>query len=149
MLHVQLIHELSHEVHALQHHVQKLMSREIVHDHDHLFLLGSMRAEARVASFLVNLLTRLHARGQAQDALLLRMTREEIGSYLGLTIETVSRCLSKMVKSGVITVDQRSVRVLQPAALHYLAEHEDAPVCQQPVLPSHAAHPPVSSSPAQ
>jgi CRP/FNR family transcriptional regulator len=112
-----------------------------VHDHNHLFLLGSMRAQARVASFLVNLLTRLHERGQAQDELLLRMTREEMGSYLGLTIETVSRTLSKLAKSGVIAVNQRKVRVLQPEALHYLAEHEDAPVCRQPVLPSHALHP--------
>jgi CRP/FNR family transcriptional regulator, anaerobic regulatory protein len=139
VLHVQLINDLSHEVHALQHHVQKIMSREIVHDHDHLFLLGSMRADARVATFLLDLLTRLHARGQAQDELLLRMTREEIGSYLGLTIETVSRILSKMAKIGIIAVKQRKVRVLQPEALHYLAEHDDAPVCKQPVLPSHAS----------
>jgi CRP/FNR family transcriptional regulator, anaerobic regulatory protein len=120
--------------------VQKVMSREIVHDHDHLFLLGSMRAHARVATFLLNLLTRLHARGQAQDELLLRMTREDMGSYLGLTIETISRTLSKMVKSGVLSVDQRKIRVLQPEALHYLAEHGNGPACLQPVLPSHTAH---------
>lgn len=112
------------------------MSKEIVQDHDHLFLLGSMRSEARLASFLLNLLTRLHARGQAADELVLRMTREEIGSYLGLTIETVSRTFSKMAKQGVLAVDQRRVRVLDPEALHYLAEHEHAPLCQQPVLPS-------------
>jgi CRP/FNR family transcriptional regulator, anaerobic regulatory protein len=70
----------------------------------------------------------------------LRMTREDIGSYLGLTIETISRTLSKLAKSGLIAVDQRHIRVLQPEALHYLAEHEDAPVCKQPVLPSLAAH---------
>jgi CRP/FNR family transcriptional regulator, anaerobic regulatory protein len=140
VLHVQLINELSHDIHALQNHVQKVMSREIVHDHDHLFLLGSMRADARVATFLLNLLTRLHARGQAQDELLLRMTREDMGSYLGLTIETISRTLSKMVKSGVLSVDQRKIRVLQPEALHYLAEHGNGPACLQPVLPSHTAH---------
>jgi CRP/FNR family transcriptional regulator, anaerobic regulatory protein len=140
VLHVQLINELAHNVHALQHHVQKLMSREIVHDHNHLFLLGSMKADARVATFLLNLLSRLHARGQAQNELLLRMTREDIGSYLGLTIETISRTLSKLVKSGVIAVDQRHVRVLQPDTLHYLAEHEDVRSCKQPVLPSRAAH---------
>ncbi len=140
VLHVKLINELAHDVHALQHHVQKIMSREIVHDHDHLFLLGSMKSDARVATFLLNLLSRLHARGQAPNELLLRMTREDIGSYLGLTIETISRTLSKLAKSGVIAVDQRHIRVLQPEALHYLAEHEDAPVCKQPVLPSHVAH---------
>jgi CRP/FNR family transcriptional regulator, anaerobic regulatory protein len=140
VLHVQLINELAHDVHALQHHVQKVMSREIVHDHDHLFLLGSMKSDARVATFLLNLLSRLHARGQAPNELLLRMTREDIGSYLGLTIETISRTLSKLAKSGVIAVDQRHIRVLQPEALHYVAEHEDAPACKQPALPSHTAH---------
>jgi CRP/FNR family transcriptional regulator, anaerobic regulatory protein len=140
VLQVQLINELAHDVHALQHHVQKLMSREIVHDHDHMFLLSSMHADARVATFLINLLSRLHARGQAQDELLLRMTRGDIGSYLGLSIETISRTLSKMAKNGLITVNQRKIRVLQPEALHYLAEHDDAPVCKQLVLPSHVAH---------
>lgn len=149
VLHVQLINELAHDVHALQSHVQKIMSREIAHDHDHLFLLGSMRADARVASFLLNLLARLHARGQAQDELLLRMTREEMGSYLGLTIETVSRTLSKLAKNGLITVNQRSVRVLQPEALHYLAEHEDTPVCRQPILPSHSLHTIATPAPAK
>ena len=137
VLHVPLINQLAHDVHALQLHVQRMMSKEIVQDHDHLFLLGSMRSEARVASFLLNLLTRLHGRGQAADELVLRMTREEIGSYLGLTIETVSRTLSKFVKQGILTVDQRLVRVLDAQALHHLAEHEAAPMCQQPVLPSH------------
>lgn len=140
VLHVQLINELAHDVHALQHHVLKVMSREISHDHNHLFLLGSMKSDARVATFLLNLLTRLHARGQAPNELVLRMTREDIGSYLGLTIETISRTLSKLAKNGVISVDQRHVRVLQPDALHYVAEHDDAATCQQPVLPSHAAH---------
>jgi CRP/FNR family transcriptional regulator, anaerobic regulatory protein len=140
VLHLQLINDLANDVHSLRSHVQKVMSREIVHDHDHFFMLGSMHADARVATFLLNLLTRLHARGQAQDELVLRMSREEIGSYLGLTIETVSRTLSKMVKSGVIAVNQRKVRVLQSKALHYLAEHDDAPHCKQPILPSHAAH---------
>jgi CRP/FNR family transcriptional regulator, anaerobic regulatory protein len=140
VLHIQLINDLAHDIHALQSHVQKVMSREIVQDHDHMFLLGSMHANARVATFLLNLLTRLHARGQAQDELLLRMTREDIGSYLGLTIETISRTLSKMAKSGLITVNQRKIRVLQAETLHYLAEHDDAPMCKQPVLPSHTPH---------
>jgi CRP/FNR family transcriptional regulator, anaerobic regulatory protein len=140
VLHVALINKLGQDIHALQSHVQKVMSREIVQNHDHIFLLGNMHSDARVATFILNLLTRLHARGQAQDELLLRMTREDIGSYLGLTIETVSRTLTKMAKSGLITVSQRKIHVLQPEALHYLAEHDDAPVCQQPVLPSHAAH---------
>lgn len=137
VLHVNLINDLAHHVPALQQHVQKVMSKEIVNDHDHLFMLGSMRADARLASFLLNLLSRLHTRGQAQHELLLRMTREDIGSYLGVTLETVSRSFSKLVKLGVLAVEQKRVRVLNPAALHQIAEHEDASICQQPVLPSH------------
>ncbi len=136
VLHVQAINTLSRDVHALQSHVQKLMSREIVHDHNHLFLLGNMRAESRVASFLLNLLTRLHLRGQSAAELSLRMTREEIGSYLSLTLETVSRMVSKMARDGVIAVDQRQVRVLRPDLLHRLAEHDASDRCQQPILPS-------------
>ena len=141
VLHVNLINDLAHDVPALQQHVQKVMSKEIVNDHDHLFMLGSMRADARLASFLLNLLSRLHTRGQAQHELLLRMTREDIGSYLGLTLETVSRSFSKLAKMGVLAVEQKRVRVLDPVALHQIAEHEEAPICQQPVLPSHMQAP--------
>jgi CRP/FNR family transcriptional regulator, anaerobic regulatory protein len=140
VLHVQLINALSHDVPALQNHVQKVMSREIVQDQGHFFLLASMQADARLATFLLNLLSRLHRRGQAEHELLLRMTRAEIGSYLGLTIETVSRALSRLVKNGVIAVDQRKIRVLKPESLHYLAEHDPSPHCKQPILPSHATH---------
>ncbi|MEY3992708.1 MAG: Anaerobic regulatory protein, partial [Pseudomonadota bacterium] len=91
------IEELSREVTALQSHVHKIMSREIVREHGVMLLLGSMRAEERVAAFLLNLVQRLHARGFSQSELVLRMTREEIGSYLGLKLETVSRTFSKFV----------------------------------------------------
>lgn len=138
VLHMQAITDLSRHVHSLQHHVQKVMSREIVRDHDHMFMLGSMDAQARVASFLLQLLTRQHSRGQASDALELRMTREDIGSYLGLTIETVSRSLGKLTKNGIISVNLRSVRVLQPLALHHAAEHAQQPHCAQLVLHTHA-----------
>lgn len=80
------IEEISREVTALQHHVHKIMSREIVREHGVMLLLGSMRAEERLAAFLLNLVQRLHARGFSQLELVLRMTREEIGSYLGLKL---------------------------------------------------------------
>ena len=86
--------ELSREIGALQHHVPRIMSREIVREHGVMLLLGSMRAEERLAAFLLNLVQRLHARGFSRSELVLRMTREEIGSYLGLKLETVSRCFS-------------------------------------------------------
>ncbi len=106
------IEELSREVNSLQRHVHKIMSREIVRENGVMLLLGSMRAEERLAAFLLNLVQRLHARGFSQSELVLRMTREEIGSYLGLKLETVSRTFSKFVEEGMIEVKQRHVRIL-------------------------------------
>jgi CRP/FNR family transcriptional regulator, anaerobic regulatory protein len=111
------IEELSREVNALQRHVHKIMSREIVRENGVMLLLGSMRAEERLAAFLLNLVQRLHARGFSQSELVLRMTREEIGSYLGLKLETVSRTFSKFVDDGVVEVKQRHVRILNTDAL--------------------------------
>ncbi len=111
------IESLSREVPALQHHLHKMMSREIVREHGVMLLLGSMRAEERLAAFLLNLVQRLHARGFSQSELILRMTREEIGSYLGLKLETVSRTFSKFVEDGSVEVKQRHVRIIDTDAL--------------------------------
>jgi CRP/FNR family transcriptional regulator len=119
------IEELSREVSALQHHVHKIMSREIVREHSVMMMLGSMRAEERLAAFLLNLTHRLHARGFSRSELVLRMTREEIGSYLGLKIETVSRTFSKFVDDGVLEVKQKNLRILKPDTLQHLV---NAPV---------------------
>jgi CRP/FNR family transcriptional regulator, anaerobic regulatory protein len=111
------IEELSREINALQRHVHKIMSREIVRENGVMLLLGSMRAEERLAAFLLNLVQRLHARGFSALELVLRMTREEIGNYLGLKLETVSRTFSKFVDDGILEVKQRNVRILKPDAL--------------------------------
>jgi len=120
------LEDLSREVTALQNHVHKVMSREIVREHGVMLLLGSMRAEERLAAFLLNLVQRLHARGFSKSELILRMTREEIGSYLGLKLETVSRTLSKFVDEGIVAVQQRHVRILDSAALERIV---NAPAC--------------------
>lgn len=111
------IEALSREFTTLQHHVHKIMSREIVRDHSVMLLLGSMRAEERLAAFLLNLVQRLHARGFSQSELVLRMTREEIGSYLGMKLETVSRTFSKFVDDGIVEVKQRYVHIKDTEAL--------------------------------
>ena len=111
------VEELSNQIHALQRHVHKIMSREIVREHGVMLLLGSMRAEERLAAFLLNLVQRLHARGFSQSELVLRMTREEIGSYLGLKLETVSRTFSKFVDEKIVAVKQRHVRIINSDAL--------------------------------
>ncbi len=111
------IKDLSREVNSLQHHVHKIMSREIVREHGVMLLLGSMRAEERLAAFLLNLAQRLHARGFSKSELVLRMTREEIGSFLGLKLETISRTFSKFVDDGIVDVKQRHVHILNTQAL--------------------------------
>ena len=121
------IEELSREITSLQRHVHKIMSREIVRENGVMLLLGSMRAEERLAAFLLNLVQRLHARGFSQSELILRMTREEIGSYLGLKLETVSRTFSKFVEDGIVEVKQRHVRILNADALKLIV---NAQTCQ-------------------
>ncbi len=111
------VEDLSRELPGLQRHVHKIMSREIVRENSVMMLLGNMRAEERLAAFLLNLVQRLHARGLSQSELVLRMTREEIGSYLGLKLETVSRAFSKFSEEGIIEVKQRYVKIIEPDAL--------------------------------
>ena len=118
------IEYLSREVKALQHHVHRIMSKEIVREHGVMLLLGSMRAEERLAAFLLNLVKRLHARGFSRSELVLRMTREEIGSYLGLKLETVSRTFSKFSEDGVIAVKQRNIQILDPDALNLIVNSQ-------------------------
>lgn len=115
-----MLEDLSREFSDLQRHFHRIMSREIVRDHDVMLLLGSMRAEERLAAFLLNLTKRLHARGYSSSSLVLRMSREEIGSYLGLKLETVSRAFSKFQQIGLLDVKQRQIVVLDPEGLHAL-----------------------------
>ena len=116
------LERLSREFTDLQRQFHRIMSREIVRDHGVMLLLGSMRAEERLAAFLLNLAQRLKARGFSPSALVLRMTREEIGTYLGLTLETVSRCFSRFQEDGVLQVKQRQVRIVDAAALQRLVD---------------------------
>jgi CRP/FNR family transcriptional regulator, anaerobic regulatory protein len=115
------LEELSTSVASLQRHMHKMMSREIVRDQGIMLLLGSMRADERLAAFLLNLAQRLQARGFSQQEMVLRMTREEIGSYLGLKLETISRSFSKFVAEGIVDVKQRQVRILDAQALRLIA----------------------------
>jgi CRP/FNR family transcriptional regulator len=114
------LEELSREIPPLQHHFHKVMSREIVRDHGVMMLLGSMRAEERLAAFLLNLSQRFTTRGYSASEFNLRMTREEIGSYLGLKLETVSRIFSKFQEDGMISVQQKHIRIVNIPALQHL-----------------------------
>ena len=112
-----LIEEIAAETPALQRRLYAVLAREIVRDHGVMMLLGSMRAEERLATFLLNLSKRFTARGYSPSDFHLRMTREELGSYLGLKLETVSRLFSRFHDDGLIEVQQKHVRILDIAGL--------------------------------
>jgi CRP/FNR family transcriptional regulator len=101
------------------------MSREIVRDHGVMMLLGSMRAEERLATFLLNLSQRFTSRGYSPAEFHLRMTREEIGSYLGLKLETVSRAFSRFQDEGLISVQQKHIRIVDIPRLKTLLAPTD------------------------
>ncbi|HXR58111.1 MAG TPA: fumarate/nitrate reduction transcriptional regulator Fnr [Burkholderiales bacterium] len=112
-----LIENLARDVPALQRQLHAILGREIVRDHGVMMLLGSMCAEERLAAFLLNLSKRFTARGYSRSDFNLRMTREELGSYLGLKLETVSRLFSAFQKDGLIEVQQKYVRIRDIAGL--------------------------------
>jgi CRP/FNR family transcriptional regulator len=103
-----------------EHAMYSVMSRELVREQAMVSMLGALSAEARVARFLVSLSERYAEMGYSSKLFNLRMTRHEIGSYLGLTLETVSRMLSAFNEIGLITVDQRSIGIKDPDALKTL-----------------------------
>jgi CRP/FNR family transcriptional regulator, anaerobic regulatory protein len=105
------LEDLARQMPSLQNHFHRVMSREIVRDHGVMMMLGSMRAEERLAAFLLNLSQRFALRGYSPSEFILRMTREEIGSYLGLKLETVSRIFSKFHEDGLVGVQQKHIRI--------------------------------------
>ena len=112
-----VLERLSREFPPLQQQLHRIMSREIVRDHGVMLLLGSMKAEERLAAFLLNLSQRFAARGYSPTEFNLRMTRQEIGSYLGLKLETVSRAFSSFHRHQLIEVRHRHLRILDPSGL--------------------------------
>jgi CRP/FNR family transcriptional regulator len=100
-----------------QRQLHRIMSRELVRDQGVMTLLGTMRAEERLAAFLMNLSQRFKARGFSPVEFHLRMTRDEIGSYLGLSLETVSRAFSRFQADGLIGVQQKHIRIVDVGGL--------------------------------
>ena len=115
------LEELFGQVPTLLRHFHRIMSQEITREQNVMLLLGNMRAEQRFAVFLINLSARYAARGYSSSSFQLRMSREDIGNYLGLTIESVSRLLSRFKKQGWIAVDKREVTLLEAAHLKAMA----------------------------
>lgn len=113
--------KLAYKVPALGRNLYRCISRDLCRGQDMMFLLGSMRAEQRLVVFLLNLASRYQARGYSGSEFVLRMTREEIASLLGLKLETVSRQFSYLQGEGLIQVQGRTVKLLDSAALKHMA----------------------------
>lgn len=101
----------------MQWHLQRILSHEIRRDQSTMLLLGTVRAEGRLAAFLLNLSQRFAARGYSPREFRLRMTREEIGSFLGLRLETISRILSKFQEQKLIAIEYRFLRITDAEGL--------------------------------
>jgi CRP/FNR family transcriptional regulator, anaerobic regulatory protein len=116
------LNELAARSGSMQQAVSRLMSREIVREHSLMMLLGSMNAEERLGAFLLNQSRRLKARGYSASEFHLRMSRAEIGSYLGMKLETVSRTFSAFQQQGLLEVDKRYIRIVDLQGLARLFE---------------------------
>jgi len=115
------LEQLFSQMPVLLRHFHRMMSQEITNEQSVIMLLGNMRAEQRFVAFLLNLSSRYAARGYSSTRFQLRMTRQDMGNYLGLTIESISRLISRFRTLGLLTVQQREVEVVDLPALKRLA----------------------------
>lgn len=111
------LEELTTALPSLQHQMYRLLSKEIGHDTEMLLLLGKKNAEERLAAFLLNMSQRLHQRGLSATDFHLSMSRHEIGNYLGLAVETVSRLFTRFQEEGLLRVDRKHIEFLDTGAL--------------------------------
>ena len=121
----------------------RAISRELVAEHALRSVIGSLRAEARVARFIAQYADRLRTQGEESRRFTLPMTRQEIGSYLGLTLETVSRSFSGLHDAGLIDVTQREVDILDEAQLKTLQKLPSAAASAKQAAPARRASRPV------
>jgi CRP/FNR family transcriptional regulator len=109
--------ELSASIPSLQHQMYRLLSKEIGQDTEMLMLLGKKSAEERLAAFLLSMSQRLRKRGLSATDFYLSMSRHEIGNYLGLAVETVSRLFTRFQEEGLLKVDRKHIQLVDVDAL--------------------------------
>ncbi|MEY6430880.1 fumarate/nitrate reduction transcriptional regulator Fnr [Thioalkalicoccus limnaeus] len=118
------LEELTCCIPSLQHQMFRLLSKEIGHDTDMLLLLGKRNAEERLAAFLLSLSRRLQKRGLSPYDFYLSMSRHEIGNYLGLAVETVSRLFTRFQDEGLLHVDRKHVMIRDISGLESIVGHQ-------------------------
>lgn len=117
--------ELSVTLPDLRRHFMQLMSRELAVDQQMLALLSKSSAEQRVAALLVSISNRLARQKLSPTRFRLPMSRAEIGNYLGLTVETVSRVFGRFQQKQLITADKRDITLLALEQLQALSSDSD------------------------
>ncbi len=120
------LHELARDLPSLQRHFFRLLSKELAHDEAMLMLLGKASAEERLATFLLSLAQRFKARGFSDSEFNLSMSRHDIGNYLGLAVETVSRMFSRLQEEGVLTVHRKNIQIHDQDRLRAMLHLRDA-----------------------
>ena len=125
----QRLMHLASKVQSLSLELNRMMSREIVREQQIMALLGTMQADKRVVTFLLNLSMRFNERHYSATHFILRMTREEIGNYLGLTLETVSRVLGRLQTAKLIGIEHsKEITLLDVDRLRALSRRESEPL---------------------
>ena len=112
------------KVPGLQRQFMRIISREVFNDHEHLVMMGSRQAMERLSLFLHSLSERRRRLGEDGNRIQLSMSRADLANYLGLVTETISRLLTRMQDEGVISVQRRDVRILDPGQLAELSGDE-------------------------
>jgi CRP/FNR family transcriptional regulator len=114
--------ELSAQIPSLQRHFFNLMSQEIAHDQQLITLISKNSAEQRIGALLLSIASRNARRRLSATTFRLPMSRIDIGNYLGLTVETISRVFNRFQKSALLKVDQREIVILQPDRLRAIVD---------------------------
>ena len=127
-IHFAHLENLARNLPSLQHNFNRLLSREIVRDHTLLMLMGNMNSDERLVAFLLNLSQRFSSRGYSARHFVLKMRREEIGSYLGLRLETICRGIAHLRDKGLAHIDGRNVTIYDLDGLKRLVAGCDRPV---------------------
>ncbi len=111
--------EVCRQLPALNEQMFRLMGHELTQDNQLLLSVTKKHAEGRIATFLLSLSTRFQRLGYSAVEFRLAMSRSEIGNYLGLTFETVSRCLNKLQKQNLISINHKYIHILDMSALKH------------------------------
>jgi CRP/FNR family transcriptional regulator len=127
------LESLSISIPSLQRQIYRLLSREIGHETEMLTLLGKKSAEERLATFLISFSDRFKQRGFSASDFFLSMSRHEIGNYLGLAVETISRLFTRFQDEGLLQVERKHVQLLDIPRLQEIVQggHGEKPQQRQ------------------